>query len=195
MVFLNLQPEERVLGLHGLVVDARPSAPRCPCRRSAAWRSSAGRASPGGRSCTGRSRPARPPSPRCRPRRLPSRWPSSAAVFARHSSVGLVARPSTEPHRVHLSSLFAAGCAARPLRPPKAAPGTGRPIAPRALEFARPPSTVAVAFEAASVPVDLPNAAAVGDGPERGEQFRLDRRPVDEERVVQVHLEADRPAR
>ena len=42
--------------------------------------------------------------------------------------------------------------------------------------------------------VGLSHGPAVGRRPEGGEQFRLDGRPGDVQRVVQVHLERDRPA-
>ena len=126
---LELQAEQRVLGFcTRLVVDARPSAPRRPCRRSAAWRTSAGPGSPGGRWCTGRSRRATPPSPRCRPcrcragGRVPGqprpRTSSASASFGRCPAAFAQCDAVREPSR------------AGPPGPPPPEPPPPRPTAP-----------------------------------------------------------------
>ena len=61
----------------------------------------------------------------------------------------------------------------------------------------RPPACLAVIHRRLHCPCcDLlfGQRARIGRRPQRGEQFRLDQRPIDEERVVQVHPERDRPA-
>ena len=104
---MNLRPEQRVLGLHGLVVDADAFALRRPCRRSGAWRSSGGRARPGGRWRTGRSRPAPPLSPRCRPSPVPKPLAELAPRFRgheRHSVVGDTVSPSHDVRPMRIDS-------------------------------------------------------------------------------------------
>ena len=187
---LELEAEQRVLGLHGRVVDADPRALDVLVDDRQQGRLLPGQRRPAGRSRTGRSRPAGWPSPpTATAARGPCRCCSSSADFARRTRRRL-RRRSLQPT-----------CRSRSPRPrPSARPGAARrgppPPAAAAAAGRRTPRVRALPRRRrpAASRSRLREPAVVGRRPQRGEQLRLDRRPRHVQRVVQVHLERDRPA-